>query len=157
MGKYTELVESVLSEKRYKDYKIVKSDIKGRGPWMIELTTSDGKKETSFHKSKKEAEDWAKKYMNMKEGINEAKYPIYHKTYSGAVQAAVAMANKEGYDVDEDDWFDKVSAGPKKPSSGKTNILSVELLKGGKPTRKKLQIQVYNMDNKNYELNTYIG
>ena len=66
MGKYTELVKQTLNEQKYTDYKITKSDIKSRGPWMIELTKSNGEKETSFHKSKKEAEIWVKKYMNMK-------------------------------------------------------------------------------------------
>jgi hypothetical protein len=55
-----------------------------------------------------------------------------------------------------DDWHDKVATGPKKPSSGKTNSFSINLMKDGKPSKKKLQMQVYNMDNHKYELNMYI-
>ena len=72
-----------------------------------------------------------------------------------AVQEAIAVAKKQGYDVDEDDWSDKVATGPKKPSKDKTNRYSIKLTKNGKPTRKFLQIQVYNMGAK-YELNCYV-
>jgi hypothetical protein len=83
-------------------------------------------------------------------------YEVYHKDYSGAVQTAIKQAEKRGYEVDMDDWHDKVATGPKKPSSGKTNSFSINLMKDGKPSKKKLQMQVYNMDNHKYELNMYI-
>jgi hypothetical protein len=90
--------------------------------------------------------------------MDEAKsdYEVYHKDYSTAVQTAIKQAEKRGYEVDMDDWHDKVATGPKKPSSGKTNSFSVNLMKDGKPSKKKLQMQVYNMDNHKYELNMYI-
>jgi hypothetical protein len=90
--------------------------------------------------------------------MDEAKsdYEVYHKDYSGAVQAAIKQAEKRGYEVDMDDWHDKVATGPKKPSSGKTNSFSVNLMKDGKASKKKLQMQVYNMDDHKYELNMYI-
>ena len=90
--------------------------------------------------------------------MDEAKsdYEVYHKDYSTAVQTAIKQAEKRGYEVDMDDWHDKVATGPKKPSSGKTNSFSVNLMKDGKPSKKKLQMQVYNMDNQKYELNMYI-
>jgi hypothetical protein len=90
--------------------------------------------------------------------MDEAKsdYEVYHKDYSGAVQTAIKQAEKRGYEVDMDDWHDKVATGPKKPSSGKTNSFSINLMKDGKPSKKKLQMQVYNMDNHKYELNMYI-
>jgi hypothetical protein len=88
--------------------------------------------------------------------IQEApNYKLHHNTFSAAVQEAIAVAKKQGYDVDEDDWSDKVATGPKKPSKDKTNRYSVKLTKSGKPTRKFLQIQVYNMGSK-YELNCYV-
>lgn len=95
------------------------------------------------------------------ESIDEApkydnKYTIYHKDYSSAVQHAAVHAGKQGYEIDHDDWDRVVAMGPKKPSAGKTNILSVSLKKAGKETKKKLHMQVYNMDNKGYELNTYV-
>jgi hypothetical protein len=90
--------------------------------------------------------------------MDEAKsdYEVYHKDYSTAVQTAIKQAEKRGYEVDMDDWHDKVATGPKKPSSGKTNSFSINLMKDGKPSKKKLQMQVYNMDNQKYELNMYI-
>ena len=92
-----------------------------------------------------------------KESINEkSAYEIYHKDYSSAVQTAIKQAEKRGFEVDMDDWHDKVATGPKKPSSGKTNSFSINLMKDGKPSKKKLQMQVYNMDNQKYELNMYI-
>jgi hypothetical protein len=83
-------------------------------------------------------------------------YEVYHKDYSTAVQTAIKQAEKRGFEVDMDDWHDKVATGPKKPSSGKTNSFSINLMKDGKPSKKKLQMQVYNMDNHKYELNMYI-
>jgi len=83
-------------------------------------------------------------------------YEIYHKDYSTAVQTAIKQAEKRGFEVDMDDWHDKVATGPKKPSAGKTNSFSVNLKKDGKESKKKLHLQVYNMDNHKYELNMYI-
>jgi hypothetical protein len=83
-------------------------------------------------------------------------YEVYHKDYSTAVQAAIKQAEKRGFEVDMDDWHDKVATGPKKPSAGKTNSFSVNLMKDGKESKKKLHLQVYNMDNQKYELNMYI-
>ena len=92
-----------------------------------------------------------------KESITEkSAYEIYHKDYSSAVQTAIKQAEKRGYEVDMDDWHDKVATGPKKPSSGKTNSFSVKLKKDGKESKKALHLQVYNMDNQKYELNMYI-
>ena len=61
----------------------------------------------------------------------------------------------QGYEVDQDDFHNKVTTGPKKPSSGKTNSFSIMLTKAGKPQRKALQMQIYNTG-KSYELNMYI-
>jgi hypothetical protein len=83
-------------------------------------------------------------------------FKVYHKSYTEAIQTAKEYALKKGYLVDEDDSFTKIGMGPKRPSEGKTNKISVELTKGGKPTNKQLHIQVYGMKN-GYELNCYIG
>ena len=92
-----------------------------------------------------------------KESITEkSAYEIYHKDYSSAVQTAIKQAEKRGFEVDMDDWHDKVATGPKKPSAGKTNSFSVKLKKDGKESKKALHLQVYNMDNHKYELNMYI-
>jgi len=106
------------------------------------------KSASELTKEEFESIDEAPKYDN--------KYTIYHKDYSSAVQHAAVHAGKQGYEIDHDDWDRVVAMGPKKPSAGKTNILSVSLKKDGKESKKKLHMQVYNMDNKGYELNTYV-
>ena len=85
------------------------------------------------------------------EGKND--YPIYHKTYSDAMQASYAHAKKKGFEVDKSDIDDKVATGPKKPSNGKTNSFTLKLV-GQK--NKRLAVQVTNLDNRRYELNCYI-
>ena len=92
---------------------------------------------------------------NKKESVSEGKndYPLYHKTYSGAMQAAYAYAKKRGFEVDKDDIDRKVATGPRKPSNGKTNSFTLKLV-GQK--NKMLAVQVTNLDNQRYELNTYI-
>ena len=94
----------------------------------------------------------------VEEVVTEAKsdYEIKHKTFSSAIQHAVEVAAKQGYDVDPDDYDQKVAMGPKKPSKGKTNSYSIKLTKNGKEQRKALQVQIANLDNKFFELNMYI-
>ena len=77
-------------------------------------------------------------------------YELYHKDFSSAMQHAYKFAKSKGFVIDPKEIDDKVATGPKKPSSGKTNRYS---LKAG---RKKVEIQVANLDNKRYELNMYI-
>lgn len=98
----------------------------------------------------------SKKPMTLAKEAKEA-YKLHHKTFSGAVQTAKVEVEKRGYEVDVDDWDTKIASGPRKPSSGKTNSYSIKLSKNGKPSKQALQIQVYNMDNKAYELNMYVG
>ena len=82
--------------------------------------------------------------------VNEAKYDIYHKTFSDAMQHSYKAAKKMyGITVDPNEIDQKVASGPKKPSAGKTNRYQ---LKGDKGT---IQVQVANLDNKKYELNMY--
>ena len=92
--------------------------------------------------------------------LDEAKYELYHKDFSTAMQHAYKMAKKlYGITVDPKEIDDKVASGPRKPSSGKTNSYR---LKGDKGA---IQVQVYNMDrlrshkqlpaDKKYELNMY--
>jgi hypothetical protein len=88
--------------------------------------------------------------------VNEkSDYQIYHNTYSSAVAAALEYAESKGYEVNQDDVWNQISVGPKKPSEGVTNRASVSLTKDGKPQRKMLHVQIYGMKNK-YELNAYI-
>lgn len=91
--------------------------------------------------------------------LNESKeqHKIYHNTFSEACSEVIAFAKEKGYEVDENDWFNKVSVGSKKPSDGKTNRYSIELEKEGKPQKKMLHFQVYGMKSGKYELNAYIN
>lgn len=83
-------------------------------------------------------------------------YVIYHNSYSDAVAEAIALAQRQGYEVDEDDYFNKVSTGPRKPSEGKTNSIKLLLTKNGKPVRNMLVFQVYGMK-RQYELTAYVS
>lgn len=120
---------------------------------------SDKQKKIDLNKNGKiDGSDLAKLRKEEVE-IDEAKsdYEIYHKDFSTAVQHAIKTAEKRGYEVDMDDWHDKVATGPRKPSEGKTNSYSIKLSKAGKPQKKALQMQVYNKGGQNpYELNMYI-
>ena len=113
----------------------------------------DNKKTKEFSSLEMAKAAALKEHFDLQE---KSDYEVYHKDYSGAVQTAIKQAEKRGFEVDMDDWHDKVATGPKKPSSGKTNSFSINLMKDGKPSKKKLQMQVYNMDNQKYELNMYI-
>lgn len=112
--------------------------------------------------------------IKLKDLLKEAKFPIYHKTYTSAINSALDWAKKSGYDMDDEEIAHKIGMGPKKPSAGKTNKFSIDLTKGGKSQRKQLHIQVYNMGTfkrnadgsqtksmwggqNEYELNCYIG
>ena len=83
--------------------------------------------------------------------LDEAKYDLYHKDFSSAMQHAYKMAKKlHGITVDPKEIDDKVASGPRKPSEGKTNSYR---LKGDKGA---IQVQVYNKGgSKPYELNMY--
>ena len=83
--------------------------------------------------------------------LDEAKYDLYHKDFSSAMQHAYKMAKKlHGITIDPKEIDDKVATGPSKPSSGKTNKYR---LKGDKGS---IQVQVYNKGgSKPFELNMY--
>ena len=83
--------------------------------------------------------------------LDEAKYDLYHKDFSSAMQHAYAMAKKlYGITIDPKEIDDKVASGPRKPTEGKTNKYR---LKGDKGA---IQVQVYNKGgSKPFELNMY--
>ena len=98
-----------------------------------------------------------KKFSALNASLQEAAgYKIHHSQYSSAVDAALAHAKSQGYEVSDDEVFQQISTGPKKPSEGKTNKFSLELTKGGKPVKKTLEVQIYGMGN-SYELNAYVS
>jgi hypothetical protein len=88
--------------------------------------------------------------FNEETELDEAKYDLYHKDFSSAMQHAYAMAKKlHGVTIDPKEIDDKVATGPKKPSKGKTNSYRLKG-KGGA-----IQVQVANLDDKKFELNMY--
>ena len=87
---------------------------------------------------------------------NLNKLQVYHNTFSSAVQTAGEYAKSKGYELNDDEWFNTISTGPRKPQEGETNRYTLSLYKDGKEQRKALHIQVYGMKNK-FELNTYIA
>jgi hypothetical protein len=139
-------------KKQFPKYNIslVKNRYEGDGSYTLSISG----KNTSDSDNKNIQKVIASK---IKESVNEAKsdYEVYHKSYTSAIQAAKAYAEKKGYEINDDDSFRQIGMGPRKPSEGKTNKFSIELSKDGKVQRKKLQIQVYGMRN-SYELNAYI-
>ena len=96
---------------------------------------------------------------NVKSQLNEA--DDYYKTASAAADAAREMAEKKGYEIDEDDWQTQIGMGGKhnrlRPGVGKTHSFTVGLTKNGKPQRKALNISLYGMDSGSYELTYYIN
>lgn len=93
--------------------------------------------------------------------INEGKndYAIHHSSYTDAMDEAKKFIKKRGFEVSEDEWFQKVSTGPRKPAAGKTNDLHLRLEKNGKEQKKMAHIQVYNIGSQRgnpFELNMYI-
>ena len=104
-------------------------------------------------------------FFEFRQKINEvrtrkdASADLYFDSYSAAVQRALAAVNKQGFEVDQDDWHNSVTTGSGKPGRGKTVRHTIGLTKGGKLQRKALHIQVYNRDTpkKPYELNFYVS
>tara|TARA_R100000951_G_scaffold63991_2_gene53806 strand:- start:6517 stop:6855 length:339 start_codon:yes stop_codon:yes gene_type:complete len=96
---------------------------------------------------------------NVKSQLNEA--DDYYKTASAAADAAREMAEKRGFEIDEDDWQSKIAMGGSynrlRPGKGKTHSFTIGLLKNGKPQRKMLQISIYGMPGGSFELTSYIN
>lgn len=158
-------------------YKVVKEDLTEEG--FVTVSKSDRgylprwKKRKddewkdyriSHFPTEKAARDWLKKdnpdaiFESAEEELEEASdYKVMHKSFSDAVNAAKEKAEKAGYTIDDDEWFRKVSSGPKKPGTDKTNRYTVELMtKKGGAAKKALHFQVYNTGGA-YELNAYIN
>jgi len=94
--------------------------------------------------------------------LNEAtrsKYEIFHDSFTSAVGEALDYAKKNGYEVNENDWFNHITVGRGRPKDGQTFSTHIGLDKNGKAVRKVLHIQVYNREThyRTYELNCYIS
>lgn len=89
------------------------------------------------------------------EGKKEAPQ-VHFKSYTAAVAHAREMAEKRGYEIDEDSWSSRITHGyPARPAEGNTTTKKIDLLKGGKPVKEQLYISVYGMAT-GFELTTYI-
>ena len=138
-------------------FKVLPRDTKGmsgkQDPFSMGVYDKSGKKlikDLGSHPSLEGAKKFARNHGIIEGLLDEAKYDIYHKTFSAAMQHAYAAAKKMyGITVDPSEIDKNVATGPKKPSSGKTNKYR---LKGDKGS---IQVQVANLDNKKYELNMY--
>ena len=95
--------------------------------------------------------------------LTGGRYPIHHRSFTSAAGAARELAEKSGFEIDEEDWFMDVTTGPRKPGAGKTNSYRIPLMKNGEPVRKMLVFQVYGMEKTRgvhsgtYELTAYIS
>lgn len=88
---------------------------------------------------------------------NKPAYPLFHKTYTSAIQAAIAYAEKQGYTTNDDNRFDVIGTGPGRPKGGATVKHQLDLYKNGKLVKNRnLNIQVHDMEGNSYELNAYI-
>lgn len=90
--------------------------------------------------------------------LNERKsgFEIHHRTFSSACRSAYEYAKSKGYEISDDEIFQQVTTGPKRPAEGVTNSYKLELTKNGKPTKHMLVFQVYGMKTQ-FELNCYIS
>ena len=116
------------------------------------ISTNDSKAFMKMYPKSKKGEYMSSIAHTHKEEVelDEAKYDLYHKDFSSAMQHAYAMAKKlHGITIDPKEIDDKVATGPKKPSKGKTNSYRLKG-KGGA-----IQVQVANLDDKKFELNMY--
>ena len=82
-------------------------------------------------------------------------YTLYHKSYTDAINHALSHHQKSGLHVSEDDRFQHVSVGSKKPSEGNTTSLHIPATHtSGK--KHMIHVQVFNKGGTHpYELNTY--
>lgn len=95
------------------------------------------------------------KKKTLKEGKND--YQIYHNSYSGAISEARKFCEEKELYWNDNEVFNKISAGPKKPQEGKTNKFYLQLYtKDKEPAGKVIHVQVYGMGEK-YELNMYFA
>jgi len=101
-----------------------------------------------------------KKKKKVSEGyIAEAKnttYTLYHKSYTDAINHALDWHEKQGLKVDDDDRWQKISVGSKKPREDETTRIQIPATNHRTGRSHMIMIQVYNKGGATpYELNTY--
>ena len=149
------LIDRQVMDARTKSYREHRARLEAR-----RAARENAKNKSKFIEKVKEAA-YGQAYDTVKpvadiQPVNAAKsatgYELYHKDFSGAMQHAYKFAKSKGYTVDPKEIDNKVATGPKRPSKGKTNRYIL-----GTNKKQNAHIQVYNMDNKRYELNMYIS
>ena len=82
-------------------------------------------------------------------------YTLYHKSYTDAINHALSYHEKSGLHVSDDDRFQHVGVGSKKPSEGNTTSVNIPATHtSGK--KHMIHVQVFNKGGTHpYELNTY--
>jgi len=79
-------------------------------------------------------------------------YTLYHKTYTDAINHALAHHELNGHRISDDERDRKIAMGPRKPSEGKTVSHNLET----QNPKRRIHIQIYNRGgSKPYALNTY--
>jgi hypothetical protein len=94
----------------------------------------------------------ALKALNIHESTE---YVVIHNSYSSAVSEIEKFAAKRGFEIKEDEMWNQIAIGPKKPKDGVTNKFHLSIEKDGKEQKKNLQVQITGVGTK-YELNMYI-
>ena len=103
------------------------------------------------------SDNFKKKLKELDRILSEEKNSdVYFDTLSQALDKVLEKATKNGYEIeDQEREFFLFGIGGIK--YGETKRGSFNLLKDGKITKKKLQVQIYRMDSGRYELNQYIA
>lgn len=83
-------------------------------------------------------------------------YPIFHNSYTSAIQAAEKAIESKGFKLDPEELAVKVGCGPSKPEEGKSNRFSFSIIKDGKLQKKMAHVQIYGLDSGKFELNLYV-
>lgn len=125
-----------------------------------DIDFGDFKEFKGHFKNLKDAKTWVEATVPFQKK-EDAKYRVYHSSYTKAIQEVENYAKKLGFKFDEDgqegeQLADKVGLGPAKPKNGQTNRFSFDIYKNGKLQKKRLQVQIYG-DGGDYELNMYIN
>lgn len=112
---------------------------------------------TSITKLKRKVSLLDDKMKTYKELVSEGKkdYKIYHRLFADAIAQVMEFVEKNGFEFADDEIWNKVSVGNKKPSVGKTNKYNLHLTKNGKKVNKMVAFQVYG-NKSSYELDMYI-
>jgi hypothetical protein len=80
-----------------------------------------------------------------------------YDSFADSLDAAVNFIESKKFEVDENSWFNGVTAGAKEPMPGETNRYAIELTRGGEYSGKRLHMQISAIDGGKYQLSAYIS